>query len=154
MAGDRPTPADGPYEIEMRRQLPVTPQRAFAAWTDPDEMRQWWGPRGVHCVAVELDLRVGGAYRIGNELPDKSVLWIDGVFEVVDIPNRLEYTWSTSRDGASIERVSVRFEANDAGTEIVIRHSRIPTETLVDDHRHGWQGCLAGLAEHLSPDSR
>ena len=54
----------------------------FAAWTTPELLRQWWGPTGVRCIAAEIDLRVGGTYRIGNEIPDGSVIWISGEFRL------------------------------------------------------------------------
>lgn len=147
-------PVNGPFTLELRRQLPVAPARAFAAWTDPAELLEWWGPKGVRCIAADIDLRVGGTYRIVNELPDQSVLCIEGIFEVVTAPTRLQYTWSTDRDGDAAERVDVRFIGNENGTEIVVRHSRIPDQSLVEDHRFGWQGCLDGLATHLQPSSR
>lgn len=144
--------ADGLFVIELRRQLPVSPARAFVAWTDADEMLQWWGPQGVRCIGAEVDLRVGGSYRIGNQLPDKREIWIEGTFLVVDPPHRLEYTWTTVRGGEARERVAVQFLGNELGTEIVIRHSRIVDNATVESHRHGWLGCLAGLDRHLSDD--
>ena len=50
--------------VEMRRTFPVTRERLFAAWTDPREVRHWFGPEGVKISEVEMDLRPGGKYAI------------------------------------------------------------------------------------------
>jgi len=141
-------------DLEIRHVVAADPARVFAAWTDPDELRQWWGPQGVKCIAAEINLRVGGQYRIGNQLPDKSVVWIEGIFEVIEVPNLLEYTWSTNPEADYKERVSVRFEAVEIGTEIVICHRRIPTEAIRENHQQGWMGCLDGLNDYLQGHRR
>ena len=56
--------------IEVRRLIRAPVERIFAAWTQPDQLRSWWGPPGVRCVEVSVDLSIGGAYRIVNELPN------------------------------------------------------------------------------------
>ena len=111
---------------------------------------KWWGPRGVTCIAADIDLRVGGHYRLGNALPDGTVLWITGRFEVIERPNLLVYTWTVETKTESDERVTVRFDEIDCnGTMLSLTHERIPTDALRDQHQTGWIGCLDGLAEHL-----
>jgi uncharacterized protein YndB with AHSA1/START domain len=135
--------------LVVRRTIPATPERLFAARTEPQQLLQWWGPKGVVCVDPEMDLRVGGHYRIGNQFPDKKVLWIVGEFEVVDPPHRLTYTWRMEGISKTPERVTVRFEPQGEVTEVIVTHERIPNQTLRDQHQHGWQGCLDGLAGYL-----
>ena len=134
--------------LVVRKTIAATPERLFVAWTEPDALRQWWGPDGVTCIDPQVDLRVGGRYRIGNRLPDGSLLWIVGEFEAVEPPHRLVYTWRLESVAERVERVTVRFERREAGTEVVVTHARIATEAERDRHRHGWEGCLAGLARH------
>lgn len=132
--------------LVVRRTIKAPIGRVYEAWTKPELLRQWWGPRPVTCSAAEMDVRAGGAYRIGNELPDGSVLWISGVFEVVEPPHRLVYSWEIDR-GASRERsrVTVRFEPRDDGTEVIVVHEQIDSEATRIDHEKGWKGCLEGL---------
>jgi uncharacterized protein YndB with AHSA1/START domain len=135
--------------LVVRRTFAATPEKLFAAWTTPEQLRAWWGPRGVRCIAAEIDLRVGGAYRIGNELPDGRVLWIGGEFELVEAPSRLVYSWRMGDEPAS--RVTVQFVAVGPRTEVIVTHERIDTVATRDDHERGWIGCLDGLASWLSP---
>jgi len=140
----------------VRRTVKVSVERAFEAWTQPDQLRRWWGPRPVTCSEAEVDLRVGGAYRIGNLLPDGHVVWISGEFEAVDRPHRLVYTWrvegkvpiSTERS-----RVTVRFEPRDGATEVIVVHERIDSEETRADHEKGWNGCLENLERLFSTPS-
>jgi uncharacterized protein YndB with AHSA1/START domain len=76
------------------------------------------------------------------------VLWIIGELEVVDPPRRLVYSWSiASKEATPPERsrVTVRFEARDGGTEVIVVHERIDTEATRAEHEKGWIGCLDGL---------
>jgi len=131
-------------DLRIRRVIAARTERVFAAWTEPELLRQWWGPAGVRCIAAEVDLRAGGAYRIGNELPDGSVLWISGEFEVVESPRRLVYSWRVGDEPTS--RVTVSFTAiGETSTEVMIHRELIHSDAVRDDHERGWLGCLDGL---------
>lgn len=130
--------------LTIRRVIAAPVERVFAAWTEPALLQQWWGPVGVRCIGAEIDLRVGGGYRIGNALPDGRTLWIAGAFEIVEPPHRLAYTWAIGDEPAS--RVTVTFAAAGAGTTVEIVHDRVATDAMRDDHARGWAGCLDGLA--------
>lgn len=136
--------------LVVRRTIRATPERLFAAWTTPAQLQQWWGPEGVECVGPAVDLRVGGAYRIGNRLPDGTVLWIGGVFEAIEPPRRLTYTWHIEGSPGGEERVTVRFEPQGVVTDVVVTHERIADEAARKQHQAGWVGCLDGLAAYVA----
>jgi uncharacterized protein YndB with AHSA1/START domain len=146
--------ADSSLLLVVRRRIAATPERLFEAWTRAEELRQWWGPENVRCVAAELDLRVGGAYRIANEFPDGRVLWISGEFLRIERPHRLEYTWRVGAANAPLERVSVQFVRRDSETEVIVTHAHIADEPTRTRHEHGWEGCLAGLEGYLQRAAR
>ena len=79
--------------LVVRRTIQATPEELFAAWTEPEQLKKWWGPRPVVCAEAEVDLWVGGSYRIANRLADGTLLWISGEFELIDPPFKLVYTW-------------------------------------------------------------
>lgn len=139
-----------PHSLETRRFVPASPERVFDAWTRPDELEKWWGPAHVRCISAEIDLRVGGQYRIGNELPDKAVIWIEGVYERIERPNLLVFTWNVGGDSSPTEIVTVRLTAMDRGTEVVVTHEHIESSALRDQHLQGWEGCLDGLIRRLT----
>lgn len=141
--------ADLDLTLMVRKTIQANATRVFDAWTQPASLEQWWGPGEVRCTGAEVDLRVGGSYRIANEFPDGRVVWIGGVFEEVDPPRRLVYTWGQEADTAT-ELVTVRFEERGGATEVIVLHQRIGSETMRDGHELGWLGCLDGLADFLA----
>ncbi|HEV8246130.1 MAG TPA: SRPBCC domain-containing protein [Polyangiaceae bacterium] len=144
-----------PSLLTVRRIIRAAQERVFQAWTSPEQLKQWWGPRPVRCVGAEIDLRVGGGYRIANQLPDGRVLWIVGEFERIDPPRELVYSFRTEPGQAAdsgareLERVTVRFEPRQGATEVIVIHERIASPALREDHEKGWLGCLDGLGLFL-----
>jgi uncharacterized protein YndB with AHSA1/START domain len=136
--------------LVVRKIIRGAPQRLFEAWTQPAQLMKWWGPRGVVCTAAEVDLRVGGRYRLANQFADGKVLWINGEFQAIDAPRRLVYSWRLGESGPA-ERVTVTFQSRGENTEVTVRHERIANTAMRDGHQQGWLGCLDGLAEYLAP---
>lgn len=134
--------------LVTRRTIRASAERLFDAWTEPQQLLVWWGPRPVTCSGAEVDLRVGGAYRIENRLPDGATLTIEGEFERVERPHRLVYTWRAGEDRDS--RVTVRFEPRDGATEVIVIHEQIPDQRIRETHEQGWLGCLDGLERHFA----
>ena len=144
-----PPPQDGAGSLSLivRRVIPAPRDAVFAAWTDPELLARWWGPRGVRLAAAEIDLRPGGRYRLANEYQDGSVLWITGVFEVIEHPSRISYTWAHEPvdDDTEHTRVTVRFEDHDQGTEVIVVHHGFGSQRSQQAHREGWADCLNAL---------
>ena len=134
--------------LVVRRRINATREKLFAAWTQPGLLVRWWGPQGVACPSAEIDLRVGGSYRIANQFPDGTVVWITGVFEVIEPPGRLTYTWKLESQNGPVERVTVCFEAHGDATEVVVTHERIPDDFARTSHERGWIGCLDSLMRY------
>ncbi len=151
MSGDADSNEPGRLALVVRRTIAASPRRLFEAWTLPEQLRSWWGPKGVSCSAAEVDLRVGGRYRIVNEMPDGTKLVIAGAFTVVEVPRRLVYSWAIAPGDGEPELVTVRFDPlDDARTEVVVIHERIANPLLRDGHAAGWDGCLDGLVAYLA----
>lgn len=72
---------------------------AFLAWTDPVHIARWWGPHGFRSVVREMDVRVGGRFRICMVGPDGAEYPIKGVYRQIVEPERLAYTddWDDER---------------------------------------------------------
>jgi uncharacterized protein YndB with AHSA1/START domain len=137
---------NGSLSLVVRRTIRAPIDRVFSAWTEPEQLRAWWGPRPVTCADAEVDLRVGGRYRIVNRLPDGALITIEGEFHVVEPPRRLVYSWAIDDGDAAVSRVTVRFEARGDATEVVVVHDEIARARVRDSHEKGWEGCLDGLA--------
>ena len=133
-------------ELFTSRVVKAGRNRVFAAWTLPDLVKQWWGPPPYTCPHAEIDLRVGGAYRLANLGPDGETIWISGVFTRVEVPTALSYTWKLSTHTTEPSLVHVAFVDHPEGTEVRIHHERFADVAVRDEHALGWQGCLGKLA--------
>jgi uncharacterized protein YndB with AHSA1/START domain len=135
--------------LVARKTIRGTAERLFDAWTQPGQLMKWWGPRSMVCSAAEVDLRVGGRYRIANQTPDGNVIWISGEFEAIERPHRLVYTWRVGAETGPSERVSVAFNPHGDSTEVIVTHERIANAAVRDRHEQGWVDCLEGLSRYL-----
>jgi uncharacterized protein YndB with AHSA1/START domain len=130
-----------------------SPRRVFAAMTDPEQVAEWWGPNGFTCPEVNLDVRVGGGYRIAMRPPAGEVFHLVGAYVEVDPPARLGYTfrWEPPDpdDRETIARLTLR-DANRA-TDVELIQGPFATESRRELHQAGWVDSLARLASHLAP---
>ncbi|HUV32895.1 MAG TPA: SRPBCC family protein [Devosiaceae bacterium] len=136
-------------EVNIRRVIRAPKDKVFHAWTNAADVEKWWGPGPVTCPSAHFDLSLGGRYHIANLDPDGTVTTVRGEFERIDAPHKLVYSWFMNAQpvGKGGSRVTVEFLEHAEGTEIVIRHERIATPEMAENHRLGWEGCLDGLAE-------
>jgi hypothetical protein len=80
--------------IELQRRFRASPERVFRAWTQPVALREWWCPPGWVAGEIEIDLRIGGAYRIEMSRTGTAGarVSVGGHFLEVRPPERLVYT--------------------------------------------------------------
>jgi len=79
-------------EFMISRVFDAPREQLWRAWTDPKQMTRWWGPKGFTNPVCELDVRVGGAYRLTMRSGDGVDYPITGVFREVAAPERLVMT--------------------------------------------------------------
>jgi uncharacterized protein YndB with AHSA1/START domain len=63
-------PADSDRTLTTTVLLNAPVQAVYAAWTQPDHMRHWFGPKGFTVFACEMDARPGGHWRVGMTAPE------------------------------------------------------------------------------------
>jgi uncharacterized protein YndB with AHSA1/START domain len=56
-------------EVVVVRELDATPEVAWRAWSDPEQIKQWWGPAGFTCTRADVDFRVGGSTLVTMQAP-------------------------------------------------------------------------------------
>ena len=141
--------------ISLRLQRPFLAPRetVFRAWTEPEALRRWFRvAEGYSTPIAEVDLRVGGRYRLGMRPPDGSpVLIVGGIYREISPPEKLVFTWrwETAEAGEPETIVTVEFVEHGGNTEVVLRHEGFTNEAQREQHAQGWQGCLEGLAQAL-----
>ncbi len=132
--------------LEIRRTIAAPRERVFNAWTRAEELRKWFAPGPLTTAVAESDLRVGGRYRITMRGPDGAEHTVTGVYQIIEPPQRLVYSWRwEDKPSAGESTVTVEFHERGRSTEVVLRHDGLPNEKEVADHNHGWNGCFEKL---------
>jgi uncharacterized protein YndB with AHSA1/START domain len=136
----------------MKRVLPTPRARVFRAFTEPDQLAKWWGPKGFTAPSVELDLRLGGNYRIAMQPPDGDLFYLSGEFREVDPPARLAYTFRWEDPDPDDQETVVTLSFGDLGesTELVVTQRAFATEGRRALHDQGWTDSLDRLQELMS----
>jgi uncharacterized protein YndB with AHSA1/START domain len=129
--------------------VPALPARVFAAFLTQAELAEWWGPKGFTSPSIDLDPRVGGAYRIAMQPPEGDVFHLSGEFLEVDPPERLSYTfrWEEPTPDDRETVVTVTLREVDGSTNIVLDQGVFATEERLALHTQGWTDSLERLYE-------
>jgi uncharacterized protein YndB with AHSA1/START domain len=138
--------------LTLSRKYPVAPERVWRAWTDPQALKRWFGPGGEDPVSLaQLDVRVGGRFRIVFGGPDGKAHDVQGVYKEV-VPNRkLVFTWTWPNSTPERESViTIELRAAGRGTELVFRQEQFFDSTVRDNHRRGWTESFVKLERFLT----
>lgn len=142
------------FELEMTRFIRAPREKVFDAFTDEAAMAQWHCPRGLHVGEVHADVRVGGRYRITMVTRDGVVHGSGGVYQTIERPSFLAYTWSWDTEGDAAARttlIEVTLTEKDGGTQLHMRHTGFPDAGIRDDHHQGWTSVFNRLVDFLDP---
>jgi uncharacterized protein YndB with AHSA1/START domain len=137
--------------LALVRKLDAAPGKVWRALTEPEMLKQWMRPDDATKVATaEIDLRVGGRYRIVMTPPEGEEHDVRGVYREI-VPNkRLVYTWAWKSTPERESIVTIELRAVGKGTELTLRHEQFADAEARDRHQHGWTGCLSSLEKALA----
>ena len=139
--------ADKSLVIERTYDAPI--DLVWKAWADPQQAKQWWGPRGFKAPVVELDERPGGKWRALMIGPDGIELWQHGVYREIEPRKRIVYTFIWDREPDHEMLVSVDFAAKAKKTEITFEQTGFSTDREREGHNGGWNESFDRLGEYL-----
>jgi len=134
--------------LHVRRRFAAPRERVFGAWTEPELFVRWFTPFVGSSSDAEIDLRVGGAWRVKM----KPRLWPSGqafgTYLEVDPPGRLVYTLAWEGFPLGPETlVTVEFRDADGATDVVLVQERLGTRRGRLGHARGWQHSLTRLRQ-------
>lgn len=98
-------PADAPdREFVISRVFGAPRDLVFKAWTEPDRLARWWGPKGFTLLSCTLALRPGGLFHYGMRSPTGAEMWGRWAFREVVPPERLVFVASFSDPAGGVVR--------------------------------------------------
>ena len=79
-------------DLVYERIFDAPRELVWQAFMDPDRIPRWWGPHGTETTVVEMDVRVGGAWRYISRAPDRDDVTFHGEYLEIVPPER--FTWT------------------------------------------------------------
>jgi uncharacterized protein YndB with AHSA1/START domain len=149
--------------LRMTRTFDATPERVFAAWTNPDHFGEWFGPTGMKTVQCDIDAKVGGAWRLmgeGENIPGRDHTGrvrptVSGKYLEIQPPSRLVFTWAWhEKDDFASPRgqesvVTIQFKPVGERTEMVFTQAVFKDEQARAAHNRGWTESFNKLGDFL-----
>jgi uncharacterized protein YndB with AHSA1/START domain len=91
-------------DFVITRMFDAPRELVWTCFTEPERMKEWWGPKGSTIVASKMDLRVGGNYHGAMRDPQGNVMWAKFVYREVAPPERLVWEHSFSDEAGGLTR--------------------------------------------------
>lgn len=153
-------------ELVVERVLDAPRERVWEAWTDPEHVKKWWGPKDFTAPSIESDFREGGSYLYCMKGPDGQEYWSTGTFREIVPMERIVVTDSFADEKGNVVSpehygmpgehpmegaVTVTFEDLDgAQTRLTVRYEGMAPGEMRDLAEAGWNETLDKLAATLA----
>jgi len=136
--------------LQISKTIPATAQQLFNAWTDGDQLKQWWKPMNNQLKQVINEVREGGKIQYEFE----GGLLINGQYEKVAQGKLLVYSWnwdfSISPVSETHFRLQIEFAEKDNEATVSITQEGFDKEEHITPHKQGWNEGLEQLADFVT----
>ena len=132
--------AENGVVLRIERILPAPRAAVYRTLTDPEELRQWWGPRGFTTPEIDFDPQVGRSYRIAMQPPEGDRFDLTGNFQAVDAPGRLAFSFRWNPPEPDDRETLATLTLEERGRETAVRlvQGEFATEERLALHEAGW----------------
>jgi uncharacterized protein YndB with AHSA1/START domain len=160
-----PTESTAERALVITRVFNAPRDLVWKAWTDPEGVKRWWGPKNFTAPVCKIDLRVGGKYLYCMRAPEGQDYWTTGVYREIVPLERIVCTdsfadekgnpvpashYGMGGDWPAELLVTVTFEQDDGQTKFSLRHVGIPAGEMRELCSAGWNESFDKLAEALT----
>jgi len=141
-------------ELLLTRRFRAPRALVFEAFTKPEHLRYWWGPRGYELISCDMDFRVDGTWRFVQRAPDGNEYAFRGIYKEIRSPERLVYTFEFEPMAGHISIESIDLVEQNGITTLtnsVRFESRADRDAMVVDGNMEWGAAqtMDRLGEHL-----
>src|SRR6187431_472167 len=138
------------HKLKLSKWIRAKRDKVFAAWTEPELMRQWFCPRELTLVSAESDVRIDGQFRAAMSNGTETFT-VTGVYRELVPGQRLVFSHRWEEQDAVDTLVTVEFADQDGGTLVSLTHEGFRSEESAKGHEGGWQGTFDSLVHYLAP---
>lgn len=138
--------------LSLSRVFEAPRERLFRAWTEPERLARWWGPKGFTTPECAMDVREGGAWRTVMRSPEGKDHVVSGVYREVAPPSRLVFTWGWETDGPRGHETVVTIQLTEVpgGTRLDLSQELFESTDSRDHHGQGWASCFDSLEDVIA----
>lgn len=142
----------GKLELVITRILDAPPVLVYKAWTSPEHMVRWMGPKGFSAPSAQLDVREGGNYRAHIRSAEGKDYWFRGTYREVVENRRLVFTFAWEEDGERGQEnlVTVTFAAEGGKTRMTFKQAPFQSVEERDGHEGGWSEAFDKLGDYVA----
>jgi uncharacterized protein YndB with AHSA1/START domain len=143
--------ADRP-SLTLTRRFRARPEKVWAAWTQPETLIGWFCTTKAKpgSMRAELDVRVGGRYRVSFDMESGEYSEVGGVYREV-VPNeKLVFSWAWHSTPERESLVTVSIKPDGAGALMIFTHEQFFDEAARDNHAKGWDELFTQLEQVLA----
>jgi uncharacterized protein YndB with AHSA1/START domain len=152
-------------ELVVTRVFDAPRELVFKAWTEPEQLMRWWGPKGFTTPFCKIDFRPGGVFHYCMRAPEGQNYWGVGIYREVVAPDLIVYTdafadaegnpvppehYGMSSSHPQETLVTVMFVEHEGKTKLTVRQSILESVVERDGTKQGWLEMLDRLAEELA----
>lgn len=135
--------------LTLKRRLKARPEKVWRAWTDPTQIVMWFGPGNCEYLANEIDLRVGGRFRVAfrTDIDGKpeEINEVGGTYREIVENQELVFSWNWVTTPERVSQVTVTLKPDADGTLLTLHHEQLWDEASKTGHTRGWTASLNKL---------
>lgn len=140
--------------LTMERHFAAAPEIVFDYLTRTEHIAKWWGPEGMTCPVLEMDLTQPGPWVSEMMNADGARYKVSGEVLTVDPPRTVEFTWgwhdeANARGHGSTVHFTVESDGK-GGTRFTLTHTGLADEESAENHNGGWTSSLRKIERLLN----
>ncbi len=138
------------FKLETSKEFSVPAEQLYGAWTEPEQLKQWWKPIGNQLKEVDNDIKKGGkvAYHFAED-----TLRISGEYLEVKEGQSLVYTWNWEFPNDAVKngafKLNIRFEDKGNESKLHVTQENFQNEEALQPHKEGWDKALNDLKSYV-----
>ena len=141
------------HTITLERTFNAPIALVWEAWTQPEHIAQWWGPKGMKTEIIAQDFRVGGAWEFQMKMKDGNAFIADGIYQSIEAPHSLITSANFKPMTENVELHIVLTEVGDQ-THFAFHVVHATEEYCKQQEKmglmNGWGSVFDRLNDHLS----
>jgi uncharacterized protein YndB with AHSA1/START domain len=143
------------FELVVTRAFDAPRAQVFKAWSGPERLVRWWGPRGFATPVGKVEPGPSGAWRVAMRSPTTGLRWLRCIYREIVEPERLAFSWAWEDAKGEPGRetlVTVNFAEQAGRTRLIVHQAAfepVPSHRTEDD-RGDWEDRLERLADLLA----